>query len=263
MSITLIVALSSFGVFLLIVSMVIFFLIHDRKIRARDVQLLLQKNEFEKHLLNSVVEVATKERIKIAHNLHDDLGMTLHAMLNFIRIAKKNANNQQTLNDALTTTEGMLHEAHQQIRNVTQDIFPLPLGKFSIVECLQYLTDHINEKKIILAEFSEKNIIPLALNESVIIHLYYMMKEITNNIIKHADATRLKIGLDGDEKMVNICVSHNGNGIADAKIKQYLATGKGIGLKSILGRAQIIDATVNYTVFSSFDSQISIVLPHS
>lgn len=261
MSITSIVAIVCVGIVMLILTFIVILLIHEKKIKEKDMRIQEQKNNYDKELLNATLEIAEKERIKIARNLHDDLGMMLHSIQNHIRVAKKHSQNQDMLNESLEISENIIKETIASIRSIAENLIPSPLINFGIVEGLKYLTDQINNTKIIKASLVSNEINNIEMDEKFRVNLYLIVKEITNNIIKHSKATEIEIAVYKTSNYLNILVNHNGNGISDDTVKKLAVSGKGIGLRSIMGRAQMINANIQYMIVDSFISKIIIQTP--
>ncbi len=261
MSLTLIVAIVCTGIVLLILSFIVILLVHEKKIKERDMKIKEQKNNYEHQLLNTTLEIAEEERIKIARNIHDDLGMMLHAIQSHVRVAKRHSYNQEMVNESLEITESIVKETIDTIRSIAENIVPGPLINFGIIDGLKYLIDQINNAKIIEAELMTNEIDDVELKENIRVNLYLVIKEITNNIIKHAKASLIKIVVYKTSDSLNIIISHNGEGISDEAVKKLAESGSGIGLRSIMGRAHMISANIQYRIVDSTNSKIIIQIP--
>jgi len=79
---------------------------------------------------------------------------------------------------------------------------------------------------------------------------------VLNNVVKHTGATKGELAIRGSEDALTIVVTHNGKGITNEEIGRLMEANKGIGLKSIQGRAQLIDATVQYVIVDDKESKI-------
>ena len=61
MSLTLIVAIVCTGIVLLILSFIVILLVHEKKIKERDMKIKEQKNSYEHQLLNTTLEIAEED----------------------------------------------------------------------------------------------------------------------------------------------------------------------------------------------------------
>ena len=89
--------------------------------------------------------------------------------------------------------------------------------------------------------------------------LFRMFQEIINNIIKHAQASAIDISIIFQPKQFMLCINDNGIGFNIADID----TSKGIGLKNIINRSQLIGAFYSIDSKAAKGTTIKITLPVS
>jgi signal transduction histidine kinase len=93
------------------------------------------------------------------------------------------------------------------------------------------------------------------------LQLYRIIQEVINNIIKHSEATHVSISARSDAQELIIDITHDGIGISSEMIAQLTQTEKGIGLKSIQSRVQLIHASIQYFTIGPKQAGISIAVP--
>ena len=71
-------------------------------------------------------------------------------------------------------------------------------------------------------------------------HMYRIAQEATNNALKHAEASTIRISLQGEANEITVTVEDNGKGF-DPTIR----TGKSLGLNSMDYRARSIGGVLN------------------
>ena len=81
-------------------------------------------------------------------------------------------------------------------------------------------------------------------------NIFYIFKEVVNNIVKHADASEVKIDLQNNEKGFTMRISDNGKGFDPERIK------RGNGLRNIRMRAERLKAKLEIET----DHGVSVVL---
>ena len=72
--------------------------------------------------------------------------------------------------------------------------------------------------------------------------LYRICQETINNIIKHSNATFIRMQLKKYQKEFILSFEHDGKGISDSEVSRLLSEGKGNGLKNLISRIQLINA---------------------
>ena len=260
MNISTLIAIVCAGIVFLILFLVIFVLIHQRKMMESDAKFREKEVNYNKQLLNATLEIAEEERGKIARNVHDDLGMMLHALKSNITKVKRNLGDKNIAGEALQNSEQIIDETISTVRIISSDLLPGPLINIGFLEGISYLCDQINTSKLIkIEELTELE--NLQMEQKNAIHLFRLVKEILNNIIKHAKATEASLKISVHSSFLNISIKHNGVGITNDTVRNLTESSKGIGLRSIMGRGQLLGATIQYFVVNSEISEVKIEVP--
>ncbi|HXU27753.1 MAG TPA: tetratricopeptide repeat protein [Bacteroidia bacterium] len=204
------------GLFFLTVILAISFLIYNRKIREK-------QDEFSKQLIQSIEE----ERHRIARDLHDDIGQSLSILKS--KTSKENS-------DKLEIKEE-LERIIEQTREISNNLYPSHLEKIGLVRSIAGLIENIQSSVGIECSF---NIAPDVenLSSSTKTHLFRIIQECTNNTIKHANASALKVSIDS--KKDGFIYTYIDNGQGTNKQKSNI----GLGLNSIRERAKILNGSL-------------------
>lgn len=241
-------------------ALLVTFLFYQKKMMEKDQVLNEKEIKLQKELLNASLELAEQERRRIAANIHDDIGMALHVMKVNLSRARRNTNDPQLLDEVLLDTENLVTNTITITRILSYDLMPPTLVSFGLIEGIEYLVKYIAETKIIEIELkSERAHVPM--DERTKLHLYRLIREVFNNILKHARASRATINISFTRDVMHIVIEHNGKGISNDLIKRLAESGRGIGLRNIIGRSQLINATVQYAVVDKNVSKIIIEMP--
>lgn len=174
-------------------------------------------------------------RNQIASDLHDDVGANLGAINNLTDLLKKRYDRQ----------EERTGKVIDKIKNYTQDTIT---NLQDTVWAINPLNDSIGELLIKMKEFallmlSAKNIdikfenqyqdqFPIQLDMQQRHAMFMMFKEVINNIVKHADASKVFIHISNDRSSLTIKVEDNGKGFDPTELH------RGNGLKNFHHRAK-------------------------
>lgn len=250
------------GMLILVISIILFVVFYQKKILAQKNQIQLAENQYQRQLLQATIQVEEKERERIAKNIHDDIGTLLNVLkLNLTKLSRNGEDKELV---KLLTGENieLLDESIQSIRNISKDLVSPTLLKLGYLKAVHELCRHITNSGQIFADLvHEADEIDIRFPESTEVQLYRMTQEIINNIIKHAGAGEILIEYKKSETVYNVLVRHNGRGITDQDIISLVKDNKGLGLKSIQSRAQLINATVNYSVPTPLQACIHVKIP--
>lgn len=219
-----------------------------------------EAKEYQKVFFRSVIQIVEFDRERIAKDLHDEVGTILSIIkLNLSKISRNiddKAQTQKLLSESIVLLESTI----ERTRSISMDLMPATLTKLGYEKGLMELGRQIsasNQIKVNVQSCADE----LRLLSVIELELYRVMQEVLNNIIKHAKATEINIIIQSDEKGVLTQVQHNGIGINSENIQAILRTGKGMGLRSIQKRLELIDASIEYEISVNKESLISINVP--
>lgn len=245
---------------ILVVSIVLFVALYQRKVMAQQMEIQAAENRHQKELLNASMEVAEQEREKIAKNIHDDVGTLLNVirlqMTKLSRHASDQAKTEELVKESLT----MVDESIQTVRGIAHDLMPPTLVKLGLDKGIAELCRQINNSGQVKVE-SEIDTNDRRLEARIELQLYRAIREIINNILKHSKATELVVSIRATDMSLAVQIKHNGVGITNEAATQLAQSQKGVGLKSIQSRVQLVNGTVQYLSKGQSDSRVIIEVP--
>jgi signal transduction histidine kinase len=74
------------------------------------------------------------------------------------------------------------------------------------------------------------------------------VQEIIANMLRHAGATRIGVGLSSRKEWLLIWLEDNGRGFGQESFERLKNVPGGLGLKNIQSRVDILQANLNFTV---------------
>ena len=192
-----------------------------------------QRKIVELHKQNILAEITQieKERARIAHDLHDELG----PLLSGIKM-KMNSFELHLKEDQLEMekTNNHLDDVLKRIREISFDLMPGLLLRKGLEAAVKEFLDNLNNATGINFTFTCENEVNLTEQNSI--NIYRIIQEIVHNTIKHAGATELQIDLRTIKNNLVMKSTDNGAGFDYDKES---AENIGIGLKSLLRRTAI------------------------
>ncbi len=161
-----------------------------------------------------------QERLRIARDLHDDLG----ARLAHLSLMSAQAERETASSDARTSFReitGMARELASTLSEVVWTVNPENDHLESLVSFLCHLIHSSCEPSLIscridaLGKIDERSV-PSAIRH----HVCLAVKEAVNNILKHSDATELRASIRFDAPLLTISLADNGKGFEEGRTKQ-------------------------------------------
>ncbi len=201
-----------------------------QKLQVEKIRALQREQEISQ--LKAIMLGEEKERTRLARELHDGIGSQLAAIkMNFTAVAK----------DYPVLAEiGPLHEIMDMIgntatdvRNTAHNLMPDVLTRYGLSNALMLYCEQINKSGQLRTDLQMYGNIN-ELNESFTLLLYRIIQEMTQNIIKHAEADHAVIQIRKQDQQLNIVVEDNGKGFRTA------ATANGLGLQQLAARIESV-----------------------
>jgi two-component system, NarL family, sensor kinase len=203
-----------------------------------------------------IIEAEERERKRIAADLHDGVGQTFSAVrLNLASLLGR-IDISKTDDAALADkTMALVDESCKEVRTIAHQMMPNILLKMGLSSAVKDFINKIDADKLkVTLETSGLN---ERLDSNTEIVLYRVLQECVNNVIKHAEATRLDIQLDRDEGGISAMVEDNGKGFNTDKQENF----EGIGLKNIITRLTYLKGTVDFSSAPGKGTLVAIYVP--
>lgn len=174
---------------------------------------LAKKNNELAHYANTLEQLAiTRERNRMARELHDTLAHTLSAVNIQLKVLEVLIDNdpksaKSTLKQTQQLTRDGLHEARRALHALRST----PVDELGCVLAIQQTATAKAERAGITLNLD----IPIQITHfSALIeqNLYRIVEEAVNNIIRHADATEMTIKIYQTPETLEMIISDNGKG---------------------------------------------------
>lgn len=186
---------------------------------------------------NIRLKQAARIKERFAADLHDELGADLHALGLLTDLAKESVDSRDELLELLDRTRVFTERSGMAARYCTNMLEAKGLCEDLVDEMertsrrlltdLQY--ELIFEGKEIL-----KNLKPRRR-----IDLFFFYRESLTNILRHSGATKVRIRITADEKVIRLAITDNGHGIKASD------TANGLVPPSLKRRARLLRAKVS------------------
>ena len=188
------------------------------------------KNERLKHNEHINLLLAENERNRIGRDLHDSIGHTFVMLKLKAELAEKylEKNNIEAARNELKEISEISSSSMTETRSIINK-----LKYRSINEELKVISDIMTMADISLGIENNITTLPSQLVEWTIT---MVLKELTNNVIKHSNANKCNIEINESSKNYTVIISDNGNGFESID---------GTELSSIRERIKLVNGVIN------------------
>lgn len=197
-----------------------------------------QRTEQLRRLGADLEAAQERERRKIAHDLHDDLGQTLAAAR--IWLSSLCTNPQTEVSQPANEVDKLLDHANRSTRSLAAQLAPAMLYELGLCPTLEWLGEDIGKTyglKITVTDDGQPK--PLSQNARSI--LYRATRELLINAAKHARSPSVDVHTSRNGDRIVVRVSDAGVGFDAAQVSA--SSQRGMGLVSVRERLSYIGGT--------------------
>jgi PAS domain S-box-containing protein len=228
--------------------------ITDRK--KLEEELSLSKDLLEK-LNHHLVEVRENERALIARDIHDQLGQSLTALkLDINRMQEFVTHNQR----AMTMLNGiveMVTNTIVDVKRITADLRPGIIDDLGLVSAIDWYCSEFSERTGIKCRLRLNDEISCDPQQTLV--FFRVLQEALTNVIRHANATLVKIGLYRSAKGVKLTITDNGIGIS----REQAVSGKSLGLIGIRERIKQFKGRFDISSEDGNGTKLTVYIPNN
>lgn len=199
----------------------------------------------------AIIRGQEEERKRLGLEIHDNITQILATA----RLYLDNMTNPN-LSELLDRSRDMIALATGELRKLSHQLLP-PSPEFGLKQAMEDLTHRLSNNGMIEFEIACDDFPESLLTEDQQLTIYRILQEQVNNIIKHAQATRVMISLlmsEGGEQ-IQLLVSDNGKGF-DLSEKR-----KGVGLRNIISRTETYGGYINIHTAPGCGCELKVVFP--
>ncbi|MGY6543760.1 tetratricopeptide repeat-containing sensor histidine kinase [Arthrospiribacter ruber] len=169
-----------------------------------------------------------EERKRISKDLHDGLGQSLLLIKNKVAMS------------ADPSAAGLLNSAIEELRGISRSLHPFQLEELGLTKAIQNTLDHLDEETDIFVS-SELDDVDHLLSKEEQLHIYRILQEVFNNILKHAEASAVRVLLLLENSNISLSIEDNGIGFDFSEKYQDFGS---LGLKTLKERTAGLKGTM-------------------
>ncbi len=189
-----------------------------------------------------LLEKLESERRRIAANLHDGLGQILIAIKNQAVVARQRAADESGVTQRLDEISGATSQAIEEVRQITHGLRPYQLDRLGLTQAIRAIVDRTSGNEAILFACRVEDIDSL-FDEDSEIHVYRIVQEAVNNVVKHSAATEAAVVVKKRSSLISISIRDNGRGFDTGVLYSSQPHDLGYGLSGIAERVRILDGS--------------------
>jgi signal transduction histidine kinase len=208
----------------------------ERTGRRRAQEQLRRSNKQLRTLSVYLQHVREEEQIRIAREVHDELGQSLTGLkLQLTWLASRLPTKSKLLHDKTRAMAAHIDETIRAVRRIATELRPGVLDTAGLLAALEWQASQYQIQTGIVCEVKSE-VKETLWDQELNTAFFRIFQEALTNVIRHAKATKVVVRLAQAGGHVVLEVKDNGRGISEAEIHNT----KSIGLLGIRERAALL-----------------------
>ncbi len=213
-------------------------ILEKEALRKKAEQNLEISNKELRNLSSHLQTVREEERIRIAREIHDDLGQQLTGLkMDVSWLGAKLPATNNLIDEKIEEIKELIDNTIITVRRISGNLRPPALDDLGLVAALDWHSHEIETKSGIKVNFT-CNVLEVKLPTEHGTGLFRIYQEALTNAVRHSNAKTINASLIITPTLITLTIADNGRGIDKQK-----NTSKSFGLVGIKERAYLLNGT--------------------
>jgi PAS domain S-box-containing protein len=214
-------------------------------------EIIAQKIKEQKKIVRAIIQAQEKERNHLGQELHDNINQILASTRLYLDVAgQKNDEVRQLVKYPIE----LINNSIEEIRMLSRSLVT-PLKNIDLQELIKQLLSRTRQN----ANIETQLVYCLAgkpIPDDLKLNIYRIVQEQVSNVIKHADAKKMKVSIQTAEDIVTVVVTDDGKGFDTNKSRD------GIGISNVINRIESFNGQVIIKSTPGKGCKITINVPY-
>jgi len=239
------------------VFIVVYILVYNRRKKKHIEEKAQMKLTFDAEIAKTQYEVQEQTMQTIGADLHDNIGQLLS--LTSLTLNSVEVDNPKKAKQKVDAAIDLTLRSIKEMRLLGKLLQGDQLMAMGLSEAVRYEIGWLEKSGKYKITYIEDGDAPAENNPDKDLIIFRVLQEILNNVIKHAEATRIQIKLAHQDASIHLAVKDNGKGFN----AEGLPTGeRGMGLHNIQKRAGIIGGHVSIASKPGKGASFTLIVPY-
>jgi signal transduction histidine kinase len=208
-----------------------------------------------------LIESQEAERKRIAAELHDGLGQELLLIKNRLQMINAESEQPVMIRNQVEEISKTTSRAIADMRAISAALRPSALEHIGLTKAIEWMVEQVETTSKMKVEKSLENIDGLLRAEQEI-HLFRIVQEGLNNVIKHSSASEATLEIARQAQGIEMSLFDNGRGF-DVKQISPSPGGAGLGLTGLAERARVLGGTLDILSAPGRGTRLTVLIPLS
>ncbi|HIL22452.1 MAG TPA: sensor histidine kinase [Alcanivorax sp.] len=205
-------------------------------------------------LTRALMTLQEKERMQLAHALHDDLGQYLTGIRAQAYMLGESAGRPDLVRQHAQRLLEACGGLQRGFRALVKDLHPVVLDRLGLEQALRQLAGQWQQQQGIQCLLELDDALPPLQTEQRT-HLYRLLQEALTNVARHAEARSVWVRLVLQDEVLQVSVQDDGHGLKDQD------ESCGVGMRSMQERARCLKSTLQVTSSPGSGVLVALTIP--
>ena len=203
------------------------------------------------------------ERKRIASELHDSLGQDLLLIKNRLGLLAAGVKQLPQVTAQLRELLVAASRAIADVRSISQALRPAALEQVGLSKAIEWMIEQLDQASVTKFSSEIDNIDGL-LTPELEMNLYRIVQEALNNVIKHAQATRVIVSVKRGPSGISVSIQDDGRGLNPQSLQTAPSRHERkptLGLVSMAERAKLLAGEIEIQSAQGKGTRLTLTLP--
>lgn len=200
---------------------------------------LEESSEQRKALAAQVISVQEEVFRALARELHDEFGQVLTAMGAMLHRAAKRVGEESPAREDIQEVREIANQTLERVRGMSQMLHPAVLDDYGLEKSIEWYTGKYGIQTGLTIHYEKIGIGPW-IGEKTAIHVYRILQEALNNVVRHSGAKEAWVRVRYEPHRMEMEVEDGGCGLPARPAES------GIGMIAMRERAGILRGTIEF-----------------
>jgi signal transduction histidine kinase len=210
-------------------------------LRLRAEEELRRSRERLRELSQSIQIMQEEERIRIAREVHDELGQLLTAIKMDMSILRSRVDAHSELEQRIGSTVDLVNSTIKTVQRITSELRPSVLDNLGLAAAIEWQAREFESRSGVHCTMN----IPdeyLPVSSETATAVFRIFQETITNVGRHADASDVEITLEERQNSLVLEVRDNGVGLAPGALERP----QSFGVMGMRERAKLVGGTIAF-----------------
>lgn len=251
------IGISTIAIIAIGIAYVLSLVIHQKKHIAEQQQQQEQLHRLSAHLQS----VREEERLRIAREIHDELGQVLTVAKIYLTVLQNNLLSGSTITGSdvrkrLDSAIAIIDDSISKVKDIAYELRPIVLDDLGLKEAIEWEAKKFQTSTGIHCTVQSAHQ-PVRIEKKRAAAIFRIFQEALTNVARHANATLVDIQVKQETDDLVLEITDNGKGIEESELQKV----KSLGILGMKERALFLRGSISIGSLNGTGTRVMLTVP--